>query len=309
MEYTRRFIEVFFGIAWKYESLVMKSTKLTAIDSIINAHDKLYVIKKSEELTSWNDIYIRDLRFRYEDTEHKTHTLDNIHIHLQKGRKIALVGSSGSGKSTLMTILRGLDTPDRVKVVIDKRQFSDTHVLSSTTTLIPQNPEIFEHTIAYNITMGIAHKKNDLETAAKIARFLPIVTKLPHGFQTNIREKGVNLSGGEQQRLALARGIFAAKESSILLLDEPTSSVDTANEREIYRHLFEHFPQKCIVSSIHRLHLLPLFDTIYVLKNGTVVEHGSFRELLASGGELSGMWANYQENPEGEEVLQSSRRT
>ncbi len=89
----------------------------------------------------------------------------------------------------------------------------------------------------------------------------------------------MNLSGGEKQRLALARGIFSIKENSLVLLDEPTSSVDGVNERAIYEGIFKAFPDKCIVSSIHKLYLLPLFDYIYILDNGVVVEEGTYKEL------------------------------
>jgi ABC-type multidrug transport system fused ATPase/permease subunit len=105
----------------------------------------------------------------------------------------------------------------------------------------------------------------------------------------------VNLSGGEKQRLALARGILAAAHSQILLLDEPTSSMDSVNEARIYKNLFTNFKDRCVVSSIHRLHLLHSFDEIYVLEKGTVIERGSLPELLAKNGHLKRMWDEYQE--------------
>ena len=105
-------------------------------------------------------------------------------------------------------------------------------------TLIPQDPEIFDNTIEYNITAGLSHRVEDVEIAAEIACFSKVLARLSDGLQTDIKEKGVNLSGGEKQRLALARGVFAARDSSLILLDEPTSSVDPVNEAEIYRNLF-----------------------------------------------------------------------
>ncbi|HZI24744.1 MAG TPA: ATP-binding cassette domain-containing protein, partial [Chryseolinea sp.] len=92
-------------------------------------------------------------------------------------------------------------------------------------------------------------------------------------------EKGVNLSGGQKQRLALARGILAAKASDLVLLDEPTSSIDPRTERNIYENLFECFKGKTIISSLHRLHLLHYFDYVYILKDGCVVDSGTFDEL------------------------------
>ncbi|MFS6706504.1 ATP-binding cassette domain-containing protein, partial [Staphylococcus aureus] len=124
-------------------------------------------------------------------------------------------------------------------------------------TLIPQEPEIFENTIEYNVTLDTEQSTAEIMEDIRIARFANVLERLPRGLETNIAEKGVNLSGGEKQRLALARGIFAAKSSDIILMDEPTSSVDPGNERQIYEELFRHFSDRCILSSIHKLHLLP----------------------------------------------------
>jgi ABC-type multidrug transport system fused ATPase/permease subunit len=117
---------------------------------------------------------------------------------------------------------------------------------------------------------------------------------MPEGLNTDIREKGVNLSGGEKQRLALARGILAAKNSSILLLDEPTSSVDAHNELLIYEQIFRTFHDKCILSSIHRLHLLDLFDYVYVMGQGQIVQQGTFEELRRQPGLFAVLWKKYQ---------------
>ena len=102
------------------------------------------------------------------------------------------------------------------------------------------------------------------------------------------------MSGGEKQRLALARGLLACKDKSIVLLDEPTSSIDIANELLIYQNIFLEFSGKAIVSSIHRLHLLPLFDTIYFFNEGKIIASGAFGELLENSAEFKELWLNYQ---------------
>ncbi|MBL4694964.1 ABC transporter ATP-binding protein, partial [Candidatus Gracilibacteria bacterium] len=101
--------------------------------------------------------------------------------------------------------------------------------------------------------------------------------------------------GGEKQRLALARGIFAAEDSTIVLLDEPTSSVDSRNELKIHKNLFAKFKDKCLVSSIHRLHLLNLFDYIYIFSKGEIVEEGTYKTLSQKGTHLSEMMRDYHE--------------
>lgn len=294
--YIDKFINVFYGVAWKYERLVMTSTNLTTVDSILEAYDKFYSTKKFRQLKNdWRQIEINNLSFRYEDESHHIQTLENIDLVLNKGQKIALVGESGSGKSTLMSIIRGLTIAHKAKIKADGKDLKDLRCLSNIATLIPQDPEIFENTIEYNITMGMTKNKREIEKAIKIACFDKVAGRLPQKLQTDIREKGVNLSGGEKQRLALARGIFAAKNSSIVLLDEPTSSVDSTNELKIYRNLFGNFHDKCVVSSVHRLHLLPLFDMIYVFNNGKIVEEGNFKTLLKKkNGVLKSLWGNYE---------------
>ena len=122
----------------------------------------------------------------------------------------------------------------------------------------------------------------------------PVLELLSNGIDTDIRERGVNLSGGQKQRLALARALFAAKDSSILLLDEPTSSLDPVTEAIVYDRIFAGLPDTCIVSSVHRLHLLSRFDRIYVMDRGRIVEEGSFTELIAREGALHRMWAAQQ---------------
>jgi ABC-type multidrug transport system fused ATPase/permease subunit len=105
----------------------------------------------------------------------------------------------------------------------------------------------------------------------------------------------VNLSGGQRQRLALSRGLLACEDKSVVLLDEPTSSVDIANEKTIYRNLFKKFSGKSIISSIHRLHLLPLFDRIYMFDKGRIIGCGTLYELLSTCPQFQALWSEYQE--------------
>lgn len=302
-QYTNKFIHVFFELAWKYEQLVRYNTDLKTVDPILKAYNAL--VKKSpiEKIQDWEKIEINKLYFRYEDEENRVHNLNNINIELEKGKKIAFVGASGSGKSTMMSLIRGLNDVDKVQLKVDGREHKSLRVLSDVVTLMPQEPEIFANTIQYNVTAGIQHDKKDILKVCKLARFEEVLKRLPKGLKTDIKEKGVNLSGGEKQRLALARGIFAAKDSSIILLDEPTSSVDPSNEMEIYKNLFKTFSDCCIISSVHRLHLLQMFDVIYLFEGGHVTGVGSFSELLKTNSSFQKMWAVYWENVTKEEKV------
>ena len=128
-----------------------------------------------------------------------------------------------------------------------------------------------------------------------MARFTEVAERLPKKFDSSIVEKGVNLSGGEKQRLALARGLLACEDKAIVLLDEPTSSVDSGNELAIYENIFREFKDKTIISSVHRLHLLQQFDTIYLFENGRIIASGSFAELLQLSPEFQAMWEKYSQ--------------
>lgn len=285
-EYLQKIGASFYTFAWKYGETVEQYADLLSVDPIFDA-DRALPHTHCRLPDDWKTIVIHGLDFTYKDEESRSHHLADIDLTFRRGHKIALIGESGSGKSTLMSLLRGVQTADAGTVTCDDVPLAHGLLdVGSSVTLIPQEPEIFENTIEYNITLDTDQSADEVMEDVKLARFDTVINRLPRGLQTNTAEKGVNLSGGEKQRLALARGFFAAKDSSIILLDEPTSSVDPANERAIYENLFSHFADRCIISSLHKLYLLPMFDEAYVFKDGKVIAHGTPKELLSEGGVL-----------------------
>lgn len=269
----------FFTIAHMYGDLVRFDANFKSAKKIEDAYYKIEEKNVSVVPERWDNITIKNLDFRYDQKGKKKH-LEKISLEIKRGEKIALVGESGSGKSTLLSIIRGLYQPDNGEVYCDKKLINNGfHALGEITTLIPQDPEIFNNTIKYNISMDLPHSNKEINKAVRIAQFENVVKKLPKGLRTNVLEKGVSLSGGEKQRLALARGVLAAKDSDIILLDEPTSSVDSINEMKIHDNLFKEFTSKTIISSIHRLHLLNKFDKIMFFKNGKLLASGSLEEM------------------------------
>ncbi len=294
-EYLQKIGTAFYTFAWKYSATIQNYADLRAVREILDAAPAEGTAARLP--ADWKKIEIRNLRFSYEDDEHRRHHLENIAIDLERGKKIALVGESGSGKSTLMSLIRGLHVTDDVAVTCDGSALPQgLRHLAEHVTLIPQEPEIFSNTIEYNVSVDTKQSEEELLQDIDLACFTQVLERLPNGLKTDIAEKGVNLSGGEKQRLALARGIFAAKTSDILLLDEPTSSVDSMNELKIHQNIFSRFSDRCIVASIHRLHLLPLFDEVYVMENGKVMEKGKPAELMNGSGILARMWESYQRN-------------
>jgi ATP-binding cassette subfamily B protein len=288
-QYLGKLMESVNYYATDYENVIHWNTALSAVEPILNAKAERQKIS-DKVIDNWNDIKIGPVNHSYGIDKAGLH---NVCVELNKGKKIAFIGESGAGKSTMLKIMSGLiGIPDQ-KIVIDNN-VEEFETLENMISFIPQEPEIFENTIIYNITMGLPAEDEAICKFAKMACFDKVAEKLDKKYETDIRENGVNLSGGEKQRLALARGFFAIQESSIILMDEPTSSLDPATELEVYTNIMKEMKDRCIVSVLHRLHLLNLFDYIYVFKNGKIVEEGEFDTLVNKNGELQRMWNEYQ---------------
>jgi ABC-type multidrug transport system fused ATPase/permease subunit len=292
--YVNQFTSVFHDIAWQYNTIVRLNTEVETAGSIRDAYALEHRPDEPPPLpASWRAIEIRGLNFTHRDTYeagHAPQSLHDISLTLRRGARIALVGESGCGKSTLLALLRGLYQPrPGFTVRIDGRA-AELASVDESTTLFPQEPEIFENTIAYNITLGLPFGQPDIDQVCRTAAFDDVVTELPKGFESNIQERGVNLSGGQKQRLALARGVLAARQSDIVPLDEPTSSVDPKTEAGIYWEMSDSFRDKVMVSAMHRLHLLRQFDEIYVLGQGRILDHGTCDELLGRCGAFQALW-------------------
>ena len=302
-EYLRSIGDSFFQFTGKYGDLVVKSTRLHAIDHIEESFDRdVHSLEQAGLPANWRKIEIQDLTFRHETTAvgAVSGSIRCANLSLERGKSYALVGESGSGKSTLLKLLRGLLTPQFSQVYCDGAMLPQglRHVAQHTT-LIPQDPEIFADTIAFNVTLGVSgaagELKRELGKALRLARFEQVLGRLPQGLETDIAEKGVNLSGGEKQRLAVARGLFFVRESGseIVLLDEPTSSVDIFNERLIYEGVLREFQDYCVISAIHKLNLLPLFDEVLVFAEGRLVERGAAADLREGKGEFHRLWQTF----------------
>ena len=247
-------------------------------------------------MEGWNKLIVSDLKFSYHKKKGVDLHLNNINMIINRGEKIALIGHSGSGKTTFMKIIRDLYHSKYGDIYLDDQKLEHGFKsISNNISLIPQDPEIFNTTIKENITLGVPLKTEEIEQYIKLAQFSEVVKRLPQKLNSYIYEKGVNLSGGEKQRLALSRGLMASRDKEIILLDESTSSVDTKNEYLIYQNIFKEFSDKTIFASIHRLHLLPMFDKIYLFKSGKIISSGSFEEMLSSK-EFRKIWDKYVKN-------------
>jgi ABC-type multidrug transport system fused ATPase/permease subunit len=281
--------------AVKYVHAVKDVHAVKYVHAVKNVYavNEIHAVLEESLNSHWKRIDIKSVNFQFENSKTALH---NISVELKRRKKIAFVGESGSGKSTLLKIIRGIYPVNDCIVRIDgNNQDRKLSVLADITTLIPQEPEMFDHTILYNIAMGLESTEKEVEQAIYLSGLDEVLKKLPNGIHSQVSEDGVNLSGGEKQRLALARGIFSMKDSSIVLLDEPTSSLDAETELRVYERMFRQFSDRCIVSVLHRLHLLHLFDYIYVLRDGRIVEEGTLEQLKADNGYFNELWNKYMQ--------------
>jgi ATP-binding cassette subfamily B protein len=286
------------GVFWQlggfYNDIVRMGSDVESMNEVfanIARHTQV-----SDELAMqapvWQALTVSHLAFSHADTL-RGPALADVSLTLMRGQKVALIGASGAGKSTLLNILSGLYTAQSGSLTIDGVLYDSFMPLSRMTTLVPQDPELFDNSIEFNVTFDAPAKRSDIELAVHRAGFADILATLPEGLETNIKEKGLNLSVGQKQRLALARGLFAARNSSIVLMDEPTSSVDLGTEKQILTGMFSALPEVTCIVSLHRLHLLPHFDVVILLQEGRVIAAGPVAQLLETPGPVQDMWRAY----------------
>jgi ATP-binding cassette subfamily B protein len=218
--------------------------------------------------------------------------VQNVSFDLDAGKKIAFVGTSGAGKSTLLKLLFRFYDVNAGRVLIDGQDVRDLtqESLRQSLGLVPQDVVLFNETIAANISYGKPDASLDeLRDAARRAQLLDFIEGLPDGWETRVGERGLKLSGGEKQRVGIARVILA--NPAILVLDEATSALDSATEAAVQEALDEASKGRTTLMVAHRLSTVQNADEIVVLKAGQVIERGTHDDLLAAKGEYADMWA------------------
>jgi ATP-binding cassette subfamily B protein len=287
---------VFNTFAFHYGKIVQNNTAVIETYIINEEYKKIEHPENLSLPLEWKMLDINNLSFTYENEDEKENTtrhLENLNLKIKRNEKIALIGESGSGKSTVLALLRGLYIADTGELYIDGNlQPKGLFPLYNHVTLIPQEPELFNSTVLDNITMDTEVGKEEVMKMIKLAQFESVLLRLPKGLMTNVMEKGVSLSGGEKQRLALARGLLAGQGSDFVFLDEPTSSVDFTNEMKIYENVLKEFKDKTVLSTVHNLSLLKYFDKIYLFSKGKLISGGTFDEILKNK-KFQNLWDDY----------------
>jgi ATP-binding cassette, subfamily B, heavy metal transporter len=247
------------------------------------------------------EVVFRRVDFRYDP---RRPILSDVDFRIAAGGSVAIVGPSGAGKSTIARLLfRFYDIADGA-IEIDGQDIRDVtqDSLRRAIGVVPQDTVLFNDTIYYNIAYGRpGASRAEIEEAARLAHIHDFIAALPDGYQTMVGERGLKLSGGEKQRVAIARVILKAPK--ILIFDEATSALDTKTEREIQASLAEVSAGHTTLMIAHRLSTVVDADQILVLDGGHIVERGSHRELLARSGVYAAMWARQQEAAEREAAL------
>lgn len=218
--------------------------------------------------------------------------LKDVSIDVPAGKTVALVGPSGSGKSTIGRLLFRFYEVTGGGIQIDGQDIRDVTQASlhAAIGVVPQDTVLFNDTVYYNIAYGRPEASRDeVEAAAKAAKIHDFIMSLPEGYDTTVGERGLKLSGGEKQRVGIARTLL--KNPPILLLDEATSALDTQTERDIQDSLKQMGEGRTVITIAHRLSTIADADQIVVLEAGVVVERGTHEELLARHGRYSAMWA------------------
>jgi subfamily B ATP-binding cassette protein MsbA len=255
---------------------------LNRVEELLNEKVLIQDDKAANELKSFQQsIELKNISFSYPGRP----VLYDINLNISKGKKIALVGVSGSGKSTLIQLIMRFFDSSVGEILIDGKNIRNISQdsLRKQIALVTQHAVLFNDTVANNISLGNDVDEIKIMQAAQQAFAWDFIKGMPGELQAYIGDNGSKLSGGEQQRLALARAFY--KNAPILILDEATAHLDSNNEQLVQKALYELWKDKTAIIIAHRLSTVQNCDEIIVLKNGRIVEQGSPSALIAQNGE------------------------
>jgi len=257
---------------------------------IIDIENEINLNEQGEKLTiEEGNIVLDNINFSYKSNP-ENKVLQNISVKFTGGKMTALVGHSGSGKSTLLNMIPRIYLPTNGNIYFDNQDISKVNLMSlrNQISIVDQNTTLFDDTVFNNIKYARPDaNKEDILEAAKLSMCDEFINNLENGFETMIGENGVKLSGGEKQRLSIARAFL--KNSRIILLDEATSSLDSETEEKIQKALDKLTVNKTTIVIAHRLSTILNSDNIYVVDNGKIIDSGKHNELL----DKSKIYKNY----------------
>jgi ATP-binding cassette subfamily B protein len=282
---------------------------LTDIEAMFDLLDVDQEVKDSDGATplavSTGAIRFDNVDFRYDPDRP---ILKNVSFDVPAGKTVAIVGPSGAGKSTISRLLFRFYDVSGGRILIDDQDIRDVtqSSLRAVIGMVPQDTVLFNESVAYNIRYGrMDASEEDVKQAADFAQISDFIATLPKGMKTEVGERGLKLSGGEKQRVAIARTIL--KAPPILILDEATSALDTQTEQEIQSALDQVSKNRTTLVIAHRLSTVIAADEIIVLKAGEIAERGTHARLLEQQGLYAAMWDRQREATEAEARLRAAR--
>lgn len=222
-------------------------------------------------------IEFKDVSYSYQKEKK---LIENLSLKINNNEKVALVGESGSGKSTIIKLIIGLIKNESGKILIDGNDLSKINLndFYEYVTYISQESPIFDGTLRENLVLDKNISDKEIKEVLKLVSLEKFLNRLEKGLDTELGEKGIRMSGGERQRVALARLFF--DNSKIIILDEATSAMDNITEKEVMKNILKRLKNKTIIIIAHRLETIKEVDKIFLLKNGKILEQGTFKELL-----------------------------
>lgn len=289
--FTPMIATAFTKIMYMGESAMSVNDALKRFDSLLSIEP----LKEPEDpkKPADNSVEFNDVTFSYKKSA--APAVDHVSMKINAGSTVALVGPSGSGKSTVASLAARFRDPDSGRILIggvDVRDVSK-ETLVDTVSYVFQDSRLLKMSIADNVRLARPEATDDqVRKALSDAQCDDIISKMPDGIHTVIGTKGIYLSGGEQQRIAIARAIL--KDSPVLVLDEATAFADPENEVLVHRAFERLAHGKTVIMIAHRLTTIKNADCIYVMDHGRIVESGRHDELVAAGGLYSKMWSDYQ---------------
>nr|WP_245181277.1 ABC transporter ATP-binding protein/permease [Sinorhizobium mexicanum] len=295
-------------IGFVYREIRQGLTDIEHMFDLLDVQAEVVDRPDAKELTiDKGAISFRDVQFAYDAARP---ILKGISFDVPAGKTVAVVGPSGAGKSTLSRLLYRFYDVQGGSITVDGQDVRDVtqKSLRAVIGMVPQDTVLFNDTIAYNIRYGrIEASDSEVEAAAEAAQIAGFIRGLPEGFRAMVGERGLKLSGGEKQRVAIARTIL--KAPPILILDEATSALDTRTEQEIQAALDVVSRNRTTLVIAHRLSTVIHADEIIVLKDGVIAERGTHGELIDRDGLYASMWSRQREATQAEEQLKRVRES
>jgi ATP-binding cassette subfamily B protein len=248
--------------------------------------------KAKDLVVTTGGVSFNSVTFGYQDATNNQSVFSDLHVTIQPGEKVGLVGPSGGGKSTLTRLLLRFEDIQAGAITIDGQDIAKVtqSSLREAISYVPQEPMLFHRSIRENITYGNANASMAaIKKAARQAHADEFIDKLGGAYDTVVGERGVKLSGGQRQRIAIARALL--KDAPIIVLDEATSALDSESEVLIQDALWKLMEKRTAIVIAHRLSTIQKMDRILVLDGGRIVEEGSHKALLAKKGLYARLWA------------------